>query len=55
MAPELIMGQRVTKTIDIYSLGCVIDEIMSEKTCFYDYEMKGITQEKVGFLPSYYL
>ena len=46
MAPELIMGQKVTQTIDVYSLGCVIDEIMTEKTCYWDYCMKGITQEK---------
>ncbi|CBK21498.2 uncharacterized protein [Blastocystis hominis] len=46
MAPELIMGQKVTQTIDIYSLGCVIDEIMTGKTCFWDYCMKGVTQER---------
>ena len=53
MAPELIMGQKVTQTIDVYSLGCVIDEIMTEKTCYWDYCMKGITQERVGLLLSY--
>ena len=36
MAPELIMGQKVTNTIDCYSFGCIVTEIMSELTCYWD-------------------
>lgn len=46
MAPELITGQKVTNTVDVYSFGCIINEIMSEKTCYFDYRV--ISSEKVG-------
>ena len=51
MAPELIMGQKVTKATDIYSFGCIIDEIMCEKLCYHDYCLQGISQVIVIILP----
>ena len=39
MAPELIMQQRVTNLVDVYSFGCIVDEIISEKVCYWDYKI----------------
>ena len=39
MAPELIMGQKVTNTIDCYSFGCIVTEIIYELTCYWDYKV----------------
>ena len=39
MAPELIMQQRVTNLVDVYSFGCIVNEIMSEKVCYWDYKI----------------
>ena len=47
MAPELIGQNKVTNTIDVYSFGCVVDEIITEKTCYFDYHVT--TQQKVLF------
>ena len=47
MAPELIGLERVTNKIDVYSFGCIVDEIITEKTCYYDYHVT--TQQKVSF------
>ena len=40
MAPELITNQRVTNTIDVYSFGCIVNEIISEKMCYSDIRVK---------------
>ena len=37
MAPELASGVRVTSTLDVYSFGCVVNEIFSEKESYADY------------------
>ena len=39
MAPELIMQQRVSNLVDVYSFGCIVNEIMSEKVCYWDYKI----------------
>ena len=39
IAPELISGERVTNLIDVYSFGCIVNEIMSEKPCYHDYRV----------------
>ena len=41
MAPELITGQRVTNTIDVYS--CIVNEIISERMCYSDIHVKNQT------------
>lgn len=43
MAPELITGQRVTNTIDVYSFGCIVNEIISERMCYSDIRVKNQT------------
>ncbi len=43
MAPELITGQRVTNTIDVYSFGCIVNEIISERMCYSDIHVKNQT------------
>lgn len=40
MAPELILNQRVTNLIDVYSFGCIVNEIYTEKTCYWDYKVR---------------
>lgn len=40
MAPELILNQRVTNVVDVYSFGCIVNEIISEKTCYWDYKVR---------------
>ena len=37
VAPELVSSKRVTNLIDVYSFGCMVNEIMSEKQCYHDY------------------
>lgn len=39
MAPELIMQQRVTNLVDVYSFGCIVNEIISERVCYWDYKI----------------
>ena len=41
IAPELISGERGTNLIDVYSFGCIVNEIMSEKQCYHDCEIRG--------------
>lgn len=43
MAPELLNKERVTSKVDVYSFGCIIDEVLSEKSCWY---RAGITDVK---------
>ena len=42
MAPELASGVRVTSTLDVYSFGCVINEVISEKRCYFDYDLRRV-------------
>ena len=39
MAPELCLHQKVTSTVDCYSFGCIVNEILSEKRCYWDYKI----------------
>ena len=50
MAPELIMQQRVTNLVDVYSFGCIVNEIMSEKVCYWDYKI--VNAGVVGTFPN---
>lgn len=33
------MQQRVSNLVDVYSFGCIVNEIMSEKVCYWDYKI----------------
>lgn len=35
MAPELLSNKPCTSKVDVYSFGCIIDEVMSERSCWY--------------------
>ena len=36
MAPELQRNQHVSFKIDVFSFGCIVNEIFSGKKCFHD-------------------
>ena len=33
------MQQRVTNLVDVYSFGCIVNEIISERVCYWDYKI----------------
>lgn len=37
IAPELVCNEKVTNLVDVYSFGCMVNEIMSGKFCYHDY------------------
>ncbi|KAM7453757.1 hypothetical protein BLSTO_05491 [Blastocystis sp. subtype 1] len=43
MAPELIMGKRVTNKVDVYSFGCIVNEIITEMMCYSDITIRNQT------------
>ena len=43
MAPELIMGLRVTNKADVYSFGCIVNVIITEKMCYSDIRIRNQT------------
>lgn len=53
MAPELAQGNRVTNTVDVYSFGCVVNEIISGKRCYSDLDLDGVTEKQVRFFMEY--
>ena len=42
MAPELIENAKCSTKVDVYSFGCVLYEIILEKHCYYDFNLKGV-------------
>ncbi len=38
MAPELIAHEPVTNLVDVYSFGCIMNEIVGGKQCWSDYK-----------------
>ena len=42
MAPELIENAKCSTKVDVYSFGCVLYEIILEKHCYYDMNLKGV-------------
>ena len=44
MAPELIMKQKATNKVDVYSFGCIVNEIISEKVCYSDVKIRNATE-----------
>lgn len=53
MAPELASGVRVTSTLDVYSFGCVINEVISEKRCYFDYDLSRVDSRLVYIFISF--
>ena len=53
MAPELASGVRVTSTLDVYSFGCVVNEVISEKRCYYDYDLSRVDSRLVYIFISF--
>ena len=43
MAPELIMGKKATKNLDVYSFGCIVNEIITERMCYSDIHIRNQT------------
>ena len=43
MAPELIMGKRATNKVDVYSFGCIVNEIITERMCYSDITIRNQT------------
>ena len=42
MAPELIENAKCSTKVDVYSFGCVLYEIILEKHCYFDLNLKGV-------------
>ena len=53
MAPELIMGKRETKNLDVYSFGCIVNEIITEKMCYSDIHIRNQTDVVVHVVVQY--
>lgn len=50
MAPELIMQQKAANKVDVYSFGCILNEIISEKVCYSDIKIRNATDVIVSVL-----
>ena len=53
MAPELIMGKRVTNKVDVYSFGCIVNEIITERMCYSDIHIRNQTDVVVRVMVQY--
>ena len=53
MAPELIMGKRVTNKVDVYSFGCIVNEIITERMCYSDITIRNQTDVVVHVMVQY--
>ena len=53
MAPELIMGKRVTNKVDVYSFGCIVNEIITERMCYSDIHIRNQTDVVVHVVVQY--
>ena len=53
MAPELIMGKRVTNKVDVYSFGCIVNEIITERMCYSDIRIRNQTDVVVRVMVQY--
>ena len=50
IAPEMIDSAKCSTKVDVYSFGCILYEIILEKHCYYDRNMKSLTV-RVSFIP----
>ena len=53
MAPELIMGKKATKNLDVYSFGCIVNEIITERMCYSDITIRNQTDVVVRVMVQY--
>lgn len=53
MAPELIMGKRVTNKVDVYSFGCIVNEIITERMCYSDIRIRNQTDVVMRVMVQY--
>lgn len=53
MAPELIMGKKATKNLDVYSFGCIVNEIITERMCYSDIHIRNQTDVVVHVMVQY--
>ena len=53
MVPELIMGKRATKNVDVYSFGCIVNEIITERMCYSDITIRNQTDVVVRVVVQY--
>ena len=53
MAPELNMGKRVTNKVDVYSFGCIVNEIITERMCYSDIHIRNQTDVVVHVVVQY--
>ena len=53
MAPELIMCKRVTNKVDVYSFGCIVNEIITERMCYSDIHIRNQTDVVVHVVVQY--
>ena len=53
MAPELIMGKRVRIKVDVYSFGCIVNEIITERMCYSDIHIRNQTDVVVHVVVQY--
>ena len=53
MAPELIMGKKATKNLDVYSFGCIVNEIITERMCYSDITIRNQTDVVVHVVVQY--
>ena len=53
MAPELIMGKRVTNKVDVYSFGCIVNEIITERMCYSDIHIRNQTDVVMRVMVQY--
>ena len=53
MAPELIMGKNATNKVDVYSFGCIVNEIITEKMCYSDIRIRNQADVVVRVMVQY--
>ena len=53
MAPELIMGKKATKNLDVYSFGCIVNEIITERMCYSDIRIRNQTDVVMRVMVQY--
>ena len=53
MAPELIMGKKATKNLDVYSFGCIVNEIITERMCYSDITIRNQTDVVMRVMVQY--
>ena len=53
MAPEFFTGENTDIKADVYSFGCVVNEIFSEKESYADYSFATVDDVNLLYILSY--